>query len=278
MNKEEMQLENMPNILKKIKDRYTDQELKAIAEGGRIVPGYGPVPVIDFEGDRIRFGVMSDTHIGSAFFKPEIFESAIKEFKKEKCEFIVHSGDVFEGMSNRPDQIYHLSHIGYSAQLNYGRELFSLWPGKIYFIDGNHDRWFIKNTGAIIVAELIKELPDAEFLGHDTGDISLKGKAVLKLWHGEDGNSYAVSYRISKVIESFTGGQKPSMLILGHVHKQAYVFERHVHAISAGCIETQSDWMRSKRIPVHVGFWIIDVWVNDQGISKVRCTWYPFYC
>ena len=32
--------------------------------GGRILPGLGKVPIISFEGQRIRIGVMSDTHIG----------------------------------------------------------------------------------------------------------------------------------------------------------------------------------------------------------------------
>ncbi len=269
---------NKNKTLKKIEERYSEKELTAIAEGGRIVPGYAKVPVIDFDGERIRFGALTDTHFGSSFLNPEIFEKAVKEFKKEGCEFITHSGDVTEGMSNRPDQIYSLSHIGYSAQKEFAIEMLSLWNKPIYMIDGNHDRWFVKGNGALIVKDIAEHLPNAEFIGHDEGDISLKGKTVLKLWHGEDSSSYATSYRIQKVIEVFTGGQKPGMLVLGHTHKQIYMFERHIHAFSAGSIERQSDWMRSKRIPAHVGFWIIDVWVNDSGISKVRGTWYPFYC
>jgi len=35
--------------------------------------------------------------------------------------------------------------------------------------------------------------------------------------------------------------------------------------------------MRGKRIAAHVGFWIVDVWVDDSGVAKTRGAWYPFY-
>jgi len=264
-------------ILQQIDKRYTDKEKTAIAEGGRIVPGYSKVPVIDFDGERIRFGVISDTHFGSVYTNEEHYIQALKEFKKERCEFIIHSGDVTEGMSNRPGHTYECNKLGYDAQKEYAIEMLSLWKKPMYIIDGNHDRWYIKSNGALIVKDICEQLPKAHYLGHDEGDISLKGKSILKLWHGEDGNSYAISYRMQKVVESLTGGEKPGMMLMGHTHKQGYFFERHVHIFGAGCIESQSKWMRGKRIAAHVGFWIVDVWVNKQGISKVRSTWYPFY-
>jgi hypothetical protein len=128
----------------------------------------------------------------------------------------------------------------------------------------------------VIVKDIAERLPDAEFLGHDEGDINLSGNTVLKLWHGEDGNSYAVSYRIQKVVESFSGGEKPHAMFLGHTHKSTYLFERNIHCYSMGSIEQQSNWMRSKRIAAHTGFWIIDFWVNAQGVRSRGC-FYPFY-
>lgn len=266
-------------VLQKIGERYTEQELRAISEGGRLIPGQTKVPVIDFEGEHIKFGFLTDTHFGSIFFKQEIYEKTIQEFKKEKVEFICHSGDVSAGMSNRPGNIYELSHLGFNEQRKYAIQMLSLWEGKWYLIDGNHDRWFIKSNGAHIVPNVCEVLPNAEFLGHDEGDISLKGKATMKLFHGEDGNTYATSYRIQKIIEAFTGGEKPNILLVGHTHKSIQMpSERNIHAFSGGCIELQSAWMRSKRISAHVGFWIIDVWVNPKGgVSKIGGVWYPFY-
>ena len=266
------------SILQEIAKNYSTKELRAIANGGRLMPGMERVPIIDFDGDRIRIGVITDTHLGSIYTETEYLFQAFEEFHKEGVDLVTHSGDVTEGMSNRSGQIYELSHIGFDAQKEHAIEVFSQWTDtEIKMIDGNHDRWYIKSNGAKIVKDICVALPNAEFLGHDEGDISLKGYATLKLWHGEDGSSYATSYRLQKLIESLSGGEKPSALFAGHTHKQGYFFERNVHILSAGSIQRQSKWMRGKRLPAHVGFHIVDVYVNKSGISKFTNTFYPFY-
>lgn len=265
-------------LISQIMQNYTEKELEAIAKGGRIVPGYSKVPIISFEGERIRVGAFTDTHIGSVDFHEERLYQAFDEFHKAKVDFLVHAGDVLEGMNNRPGHIYELDHIGYDLQKKYAVKILSQWADTdIYAISGNHDRWYIKSSGANALADISIELPNFHFLGHDEGEISLKGKAVLRLWHGEDGNSYALSYRLQKILESLTGGQKPHAMIVGHVHKYVDIFERHVMCTSIGCIQSQTRWMRSKRIAAHPGFAIIDYWVNDQGICKKAHSWNPFY-
>jgi predicted phosphodiesterase len=265
-------------LVSQIIQNYTEKELEAIAKGGRIVPGYGKVPIISFEGQRIRVGAFTDTHIGSNKMNPERIYQAFEEFKKEGVDFITHSGDVTEGMSNRPGHVYELSQIGYANQKAEAVKIFSQWTDTdIYAIDGNHDRWYIKSNGAKIVEDIANEVDNFHFIGHDEGDISLNGKATLKLWHGEDGNSYALSYRLQKILESLTGGEKPNAMLCGHTHKYVDIFERHVFTTSIGSMQSQTPWMRGKRIAAHTGFAIIDYWVNDKGICKKSSTWHPFY-
>ncbi len=265
-------------LISEIIKNYSEKEIEAIAKGGRIVPGYGKAPIVSFEGQRIRIGAITDTHLGSLKMPKERIYQAFDEFRKEKVDMITHCGDVTEGMSNRPGHIYELSHLGHENQKNFALEVFGQWTDTdIFAISGNHDRWFLKSNGANIVKDIADQLPNFKFLGHDEGDISLKGKATLKLWHGEDGNSYALSYRLQKILESLTGGEKPSAMLCGHTHKFVDIFERHVHCTSVGCMESQTPWMRGKRIAAHVGFAIIDYWVNDSGICKKTITWYPFY-
>jgi predicted phosphodiesterase len=264
-------------VIGKIIENYTEKELQAIANGGRVLPGQAKAPIINFSGKEIIFAHFTDTHIGSVYFNPEYYEKAIEECKKENVKFICHTGDVVEGMSKREGHIYELTHLGYDKQKEYAIKILNFWKGKYYFIDGNHDRWFIKSNGAIIVKDICEKLKNAKFLGHDEGDISLKGEATIKLWHGEDGSSYAISYRIQKIIESLTGGTKPNILLAGHVHKMGYFFERHIHAFSGGALSTQSSWMRRTRKANHTGFWIIKATINKTGVAKCTGTFYPFY-
>jgi len=262
--------------LQEISKKFSDQELYAISKGGRLMPGKYEVPIIDFNGIYAKWGAITDTHFGSIYFNSKLLYKAYEEMEKQKVDFITHSGDVTEGMSNRPGQIYELNKLGYDEQRQYAVKLLDRRPvEKLYMIDGNHDRWFQMSNGALIVPDIAKET-GAIFLGHDEGDLSIGG-ATIKLWHGLDGNSYAHSYRLQKLVESFTGGEKPNILLAGHVHKSIYIMDRHVHCYSVGAIQKQTKWMRGKKIPSHTGFWIIEAWFNDRGVATTRGQWYPFY-
>jgi hypothetical protein len=82
---------------------------------------------------------------------------------------------------------------------------------------------------------------------------------------------------LQKLIESFSGGDKPNVLIAGHVHKRGTFFIRNVHAIGAACIQKQSKWMRGKRIDAHTGFGILELVLNDKGVGMLTETFFPFY-
>ena len=263
--------------LAKIAERYTGKELRLLAEGN-LDMGYKHTPVHDFTGKTVKIGYMSDTHIGSIYLDTSYISDAREEFAKEGVDMVVHAGDVTEGLSNRAGHIYECSELGFDAQKEKAIDLFEPFDFcPLYMIDGNHDRWFLKSNGARIVKDICKDLPCAKFLGHDEGDIELGENATIKLWHGEDGSSYAISYRLQKLIESLSGGEKPNILIAGHVHKYGKFFIRNVHCIGAGCIEKQSKWMRGKKIQAHTGFGIIEAVVNEMGVGKITETFYPFY-
>ena len=267
------------NVMRQIRERFSDKELRQMASGSM-----AKVDTMtarhSFEGDEINFGLITDTHLGSKYTKVSRLYSAFDKCDELGVDFIAHCGDVHEGLSHRPDHMYQCTHLGYEAQLAHSREVFSQWTNSpIYMIDGNHDRWFIKSAGAYIVKELCSTQDNLKFIGHDEGDIKLKGCPVtIKLWHGEDGSSYAYSYRVQKLVESFTGGEKPNVLLTGHTHKAFYLPNcRHVECVSAGAIQSQSAWMRSKKHANHTGFWTVKMLVDKKGVVSFTPTWYPFY-
>lgn len=91
-------------------------------------------------------------------------------------------------------------------------------------------------------------------------------------------NSYAISYRMQKIIESFTGGEKPNVLITGHDHKSNMLpSQRNIHGISAGCLQNQTPWMRQKKLAAHKGFWILTMSIGDCEVKWLQGRWYPLY-
>lgn len=268
-------------LLDKLRERYTDEELKRIAKGQGIEKNHIPFPEIHLKGKHHKFVVMSDTHIGSKY-SPVEWHDVVAEFVNDKAngvEAILHAGDLVEGFTSRRagTQVYELTDIGFEAQKEAAIELMSKYNVPIYLISGNHDMYFNEYAGANICKAVAEAVPNIEYIGHDSADIDVDGCKV-RLFHGGDGsNSYAVSYRLQKLVESYTGGQKPNILIAGHVHKFCFIFERHIFAISAPCMQSQTSWMRGKKLAAHTGFLVLEFDTYEGGVANLSVQLFPFY-
>ena len=264
-------------VLENLRSRYSPEELMALAEGRGFAR---PVeyPSISLAGNHHRMAVISDTHIGSRFSPYEWHDVVADKIHELGCECVLHCGDLTEGMRIRRvgTQMYELSDLGFEAQRDRAVECMSKYGIPIYAISGNHDAFFKEYAGADIVKAVADRVEGFEYLGYDTADIKVDG-ATIRLWHGGDGNSYALSYRLQKVIESMAGGTKPAILLAGHVHKFCYIFERNVHAISCPCMQMQTDWMRGKKLAAHTGFLVLDFEVHEGCVSNLSIRLFPFY-
>lgn len=260
--------------LEHIKDKYSVAELKAIASG--TLPGKISSPKLIYTNNYIKIGFITDTHFGSKYFNEGWYDSALNEFERQNVDLILHTGDIVDGMDmSKHGHIYELTHLGFDEQLEYAKFQLSKTSKQIYVIDGNHDRWFVKAAGANPVKQLGNILENVTYLGSDWGTLPINDITVM-LWHGEDGNSYAISYRVQKIIESLQGGEKPNLLLCGHTHKYTQLFDRNIHIISGGCLQRQTPHLRSKRIQVHPCFHIIELEL-DSGIKQIRTSLFPFY-
>jgi predicted phosphodiesterase len=258
-----------------ISKNYTPEEMKHLARGGRVIPSL--TKKIDFSGEVFKFAHITDTHMGAVFFKEYIWDAVCREIDRRKVDKVFHTGDVTEGLNlSRIDMIYELTHIGYEQQKKYAIEKLGMLNAPIIAVDGNHDRWYKKSAGAMIVKDIADALPNMTYLGEDSADVKVQNTNI-RLWHGEDGSSYATSYRLQKLVEAFSGGDKPDILLTGHVHKQGYFFDRNIHCVSGGAVTTQSNWMKRTRKANHTGFWICEAVLNDMGVASFTGTFYPFY-
>lgn len=271
------QMTEEAKVVRQLRELYRPEELQMILSGeGFARPA--EYPHIVLHGSRHRMMVISDTHIGSRFSPYEWHELAARTAREEGCDCILHCGDLTEGMkiTRMGTQMYELTDLGYEAQRDRAIELMSLYEIPIYIISGNHDGYFREYAGADIVKAVADKVDGMEYLGYDSADIEVEG-AVVRMWHGGDGNSYALSYRLQKVIESLPGGKKPDILLAGHVHKFCYIFERNVHGISVPCMQMQTDWMRGKKMAAHTGFLILDFEVANGCVCNLSVRLFPFY-
>lgn len=234
--------------------------------------------------ERIRFGVISDLHIGHMNFREDVLDHAIKNFVKNKVKFVVNSGDTIEGMSGRDGHIYELAQIGASNQFDEFRKQFKKFEHaglNVLSIEASnsHSGWYTSkaNMGLDVGKEMELMSKSYNFLGYDEADIILSDNLKIRLNHPGGGTAYAVSYKMQKYVNAISGGYKPNIIVQGHYHKALYMFYRNVHCIDAGTLENQSPFMKKIGTPAHVGYWIIEFTRDENTITSFTPTFVPFY-
>ena len=116
------------------------------------------------------------------------------------------------------------------------------------------------------------------YLGRANAKVNLTPNCVLEINHPLDASAYALSYGLQKMIDAMSGGEKPNIYLGGHHHKAMYLFYRNIHAFECGTTQAQTPWMRGKRIPAHMGGWIVEVHVDEEGtITRCKGEFIPFY-
>lgn len=226
----------------------------------------------------IKIGVISDTHFGSKYFDEELFFNSVNVFNKEKVKAIYHAGDVIEGMSNREGHIYELKNLGVSEQIKEASKYLKMYKQPLFFITGNHDDWSSKKSNqGMQVGPMIESLvPNSKFLGEYVADVKLAPNITMRLTH-EGNTAYALSYSAQKRINAISGGDKPEILVNGHLHKALYMFYRNIHTIEGATFQDQTPFLRMKGSPVMKGYYVLEIGYNKNGVNKFVPKFYPGY-
>ena len=266
--------------LEKLLDKQGISEKEAItALKSGVNSKHSRVERLGISGKHFKYGYFSDAHIGHKDFKPELFDKMRRMFNRESLDFIINVGDTLEGMSGRDGHIYELTHLGFNQQIDYATDLIGSLKQPVFGIDGNHDGWYkIKGNGGVIVGkELENRLKNYTHLGEMEGTLKPHKNVEMKLFHANDGSAYATSYKLQKLIESFSGGEKPNIVHEGHYHKALYAFIRNVHGFESGTLCGQTPFMRGKKLQAHMGFGMVDVYHNKNGVDRIIHEFVPHY-
>lgn len=233
-----------------------------------------------------KFGVCGDNHLCSKYERLDVLNSLYDIYKQEGITTVYNTGNWIDGEArfNKTDIHTH----GMDNQIQY---MIDKYPKKegvtTYYISGDdHEGWYTQQTQINIGKYLeIKandqKRTDLVFLGHMEADIILKakrGETRLRVLHPGGGSSYAISYTSQKIVESYTGGDKPDILLDGHYHKAGYNYIRGVHVIQTGCTEDQTPFMRKKRLAAHLGGWIVEFTTDDRGaVIRFKQEFIPYF-
>lgn len=232
-------------------------------------------------GDKIiRFGLMGDTQINSKFTQITHLHKFYDICQQEGIETVYHTGDIDEGEEMRLGHKYECYTQGADDHID---EIEKVYPQRkgitTHFITGNHDHSIFKRVGFDIGPVIASRRADMKYLGRDDAVIMLTPNCSLQLKHPGDGSAYALSYKIQKMVDALSGGEKPHIMAVGHYHKaEVLPLYRNVQCIQTGCFQAQTSFMKSKGLAAHMGGYLIEVNVDEEGtITRFKNEFIPFY-
>jgi len=259
-----------------------DNRWKVVADLGE----QQPLELQRLLGKEYTFGVVTDSHICNVHSRLDVLEAAYTYFAQQGITDVIHAGNIIDGQ-DKNNQFELLAH-GVHDQAQYLSDHYPQRDGiTTHFLTGEcHEGWFQKREGLKIGWYLQKWAEDCgredlKHLGFIERDIILEqpfGKTLIRVIHPGGGSAYALSYTSQKMVESFQGGDKPHVMIMGHYHKFDFNYVREVACLQPGCVQDQTTFMRKKKLAAHVGFCTLTIGARIDGtIGQVSVNWFPFY-
>ena len=214
--------------------------------------------------EHLKLLMISDTHLASKYDRIDILRYLYDKADKNGVNYVLHSGDLTEGRSNRDEQIYQLREASYTGQRDYVVDKYPKSEIPTLLIAGNHDFWWIKRCGADICKDIASRRDDIHYLGSDCEDLKI-GKLKIRLFHGKGGNAYAKSYKLQKYVDAIAPEERPHILQAGHIHQAFYMKSGNTHCFQTSCLQDLTPFERSMGLQSEKSCWWVDVCMDDKG-------------
>ena len=214
--------------------------------------------------EHLKLLLISDTHLASNYDRLDVLNYLYDKADSKGVNYVLHSGDLTDGLSGRPQQIYDLKEVSYAGQRDYVIEKYPQSKIPTYVIAGNHDLWWVKQCGSDIVRDICNHREDMIYLGSDCEDLKI-GKLKIRLYHGKGGGSYAKSYKIQKYLDAIPLEERPHILQTGHIHQAFYMKQDKTHCFQTSCLQDLTPYERSQGFNNDKSCWWIDVNMDDKG-------------
>ena len=245
------------------------------------------IDTLRYKRQEFAIGILADTHLGSKYERLDVLNDLFDRFAAAGAENVYVAGNWIDGSGRRFNQHDIYVH-GVHAQV---ANFLDKWPRHLgittHVLSGDdHEGWFVQdaftNIGHVLEDEAVRagrdDIRDLGYMERDVEFVAEGGTSRMRVIHAGGGSAYATSYSVQKIAESYTGGEKPQILIAGHYHKWNYDYPREIHAIQPGCVQRQTPFMRKRRLPAHVGGALLWLTQNERGVfTSVKVEWMAYF-
>lgn len=267
-------------------DVETNELLQALQERGYYI---AKSPLVDtgqtfkddtkhWQGDTYKFGVVSDTHLGSRYQQITALWDFYRLCARKHVDTVFHCGDLCDGERIYRGQEYEIFVHGADAQTEYAISYYPKVKGvTTRLISGNHDQSFLATAGYNIAKRVCQSREDMMYLGDNLAFVEI-AKVRIALMHGAGGVAYARSYKIQKIIEQLASENKPNFLFCGHFHVPVIVpGYRNVEGVQMSAFQAQTPYLTRMGLQPFIAGLLVTIQPDESGLSKVMYEWVPFY-
>lgn len=297
-SKEGVNVGNLADVLD-VSPRRVKAGLSALREAGYRVEWVGDTAMLPkaalpgddrfvgrpemFDGDLVRFGVVSDLHYCSKADNPQAVHDAWAKFQEEGISTVLNCGDIADGKGVFRGHIREAYVHTFDEQVD---RIDDIHPrGEEYggieefIIGGNHDlEGDFGREGADPVLALTHRREFMNYLGPYSAWIDLPNGATIHMLHPQGGASYANSYRPQKIAESYQPDQRPNITLIGHWHRRNNTAWLGIETFLVGTFQGATTFSVRKAMgPPACGFHIIEARMDDNGgLVEIVPRWFPF--
>jgi predicted phosphodiesterase/biotin operon repressor len=245
------------------------------------LPPKTTLAVPEFAGDEktevVRFGIVSDTHLGSKYAMVDRLEEAYNLFEEQEITTVLHAGDMVDGNGRIfAGQMRELSIIPTPEMM--ALEVLNRYPRRkgiiTHWIAGNHDTSW-KRDGIDFPAYLDMVLrangrSDMVHVGDLYGRVKIDG-FVADLSHP----SLMGGASLEKFIHRYYNkGNTPHMLIQGHWHCYREEIVNGIVGIQVPCLQGWRTFLPQAAFNDVTGFLICQMLVRDGRVKTKDITLY----
>lgn len=219
-----------------------------------------------FDNVHIRFGVISDTHLGSKQERLDILMDTYRFFRKEGVREVYHCGDLTEGWGVYQGQEFEIHKFGQQEQIDYAVKIYPKFANMTtHFITGNHDLRQYEKGGIDPGKPIASQRKDLKYLGPINAHIMLSSGVQMELLHPGGNQAYALSYKSQRAINNRPPGELPDIMLWGHYHTAFYMEYRGIHFLQAPCTKNIGLWEKRVGLNPVNGGWLVDLRLAHEG-------------
>lgn len=241
-----------------------------------------------FADDRVRFGAIGDTHLGSRYERLDVLNALYDFFEQQGIEKVLHTGNWIEGEAPFNKEDINIS--GIENQFDY---FFKNYPRRVgittYFVGGDdHEGWYHKRQGISLrtywdakAREWYRD--DMVYLGYMEADVVLPFRnekvepVTVRVIHPGGGSAKSISLQAQNIVDGWHPDEFVDILLVGHYHKSHMLPDyKGVTVIQTGTCQDKTPFIRKNKLAVHIGGWVVEAIRTSEGGLVVNGTYVPF--